>query len=318
MSTRAKKPSRRPGNPARSRKPGAVAPARFGDWVAAARLRTLPLAIAPVFIGTGAASTVTGAHSVHWALGLACLGVALALQIGVNYANDYSDGIRGTDAYRVGPGRLTASGRARPRTVLAVALAFFAVAAIAGVVVIVRTQLWWLLAVGAAAIVAAWFYTGGKRPYGYHGLGEVFVFAFFGLAAVAGTEYVEVGSVTLEGWWGAVAAGFLACAVLVVNNLRDIETDRAAGKRTLSVLIGSTASKALYTVLTLLPFAMLVLVALFYTLGWLGLLVLFIALPAVIIAWTARTPRELVIALQLSGLVALLYGIALWAAYTWS
>ena len=318
MSTRAKKPSRRPGNPARSRRPGAVAPARFGDWVAAARLRTLPLAIAPVFIGTGAASTVTGAHSVHWALGLACLGVALALQIGVNYANDYSDGIRGTDAYRVGPGRLTASGRARPRTVLAVALAFFAVAAIAGVVVIVRTQLWWLLAVGAAAIVAAWFYTGGKRPYGYHGLGEVFVFAFFGLAAVAGTEYVEVGSVTLEGWWGAVAAGFLACAVLVVNNLRDIETDRAAGKRTLSVLIGSTASKALYTVLTLLPFAMLVLVALFYTLGWLGLLVLFIALPAVIIAWTARTPRELVIALQLSGLVALLYGIALWAAYTWS
>ncbi|WP_298227921.1 1,4-dihydroxy-2-naphthoate polyprenyltransferase [Gryllotalpicola sp.] len=318
MSTRAKKPSRRPGNPARSRRPGAVAPARFGDWVAAARLRTLPLAIAPVFIGTGAASTVTGAHSVHWALGLACLGVALALQIGVNYANDYSDGIRGTDAYRVGPGRLTASDRARPRTVLAVALAFFAVAAIAGVVVIVRTQLWWLLAVGAAAIVAAWFYTGGKRPYGYHGLGEVFVFAFFGLAAVAGTEYVEVGSVTLEGWWGAVAAGFLACAVLVVNNLRDIETDRAAGKRTLSVLIGSTASKALYTVLTLLPFAMLVLVALFYTLGWLGLLVLFIALPAVIIAWTARTPRELVIALQLSGLVALLYGIALWAAYTWS
>src|SRR5690606_29311447 len=159
------------------------------DWVGAARLRTLPLAVAPVVIGTGAAQLVD--RELHWVIALACLAVAVLLQIGVNFANDYSDGIRGTDAERVGPARLTASGRVKARTVLYVALAFFALAALAGLAIVIRTQQWWMLAVGAACIVAAWFYTGGKRPYGYYGLGEVFVFVFFGLVATLGTTWVQ-------------------------------------------------------------------------------------------------------------------------------
>src|SRR5690606_28747654 len=140
---------------------------RFGDWVAAARPRTLPLAITPVLIGTGAA--VLAGDVLHWVIALACLAVAVCLQIGVNYANDYSDGVRGTDDYRVGPSRLTGSRRAKPRVVLSVAVIFFVLAAIAGVGIVVRTQQWWMLLVGAACLVAAWFYTGGKRPYGYYG-----------------------------------------------------------------------------------------------------------------------------------------------------
>jgi 1,4-dihydroxy-2-naphthoate octaprenyltransferase len=169
--------------------------------------------------------------------------VTLALQIGVNYANDYSDGIRGTDAARVGPMRLVGSGAARPAQVLAAAITCFAVAAVAGLAVVVITGHWWLLFVGAAAIAAAWYYTGGRYPYGYLGLGELFVFIFFGLVAVTGTVYIQVGSVSVATWWTAIAIGALACAILVANNLRDLEGDRESGKRTMATRLGDRGTR---------------------------------------------------------------------------
>ena len=221
------------------------------DWVAGARPRTLPAAIVPVAVGSGVAFGY-GRFS-PWRAALALV-VALALQIGVNYANDYSDGIRGTDNQRVGPVRLTASGRARPRQVLAAALGCFLVAGLAGLVLAAATS-WWLLLPGAAAVAAAWFYTGGARPYGYRALGEVAVFLFFGVAAVAGTAYVQMRSPA----WLAVAAsapvGLLACALLIINNLRDIPTDRLAGKRTLAVLLGDRRTRLLYAGCVVVPFA---------------------------------------------------------------
>jgi len=294
-------------------RPVAVKPVTLGDWVGASRPRTLPLAIAPVAIGTGAATLVDGLF--HWALALACLAVAVLLQIGVNFANDYSDGVRGTDAFRVGPARLTASGRVRPRTVLTVALVFFALAAVAGILIVVRTGHWWMLLVGAACIVAAWFYTGGKRPYGYAGLGEVFVFVFFGLVATVGTTFVQVGSVPQEAWFGAVAAGLLASAVLLANNLRDIDQDRRAGKRTLTVLIGKRATQWIFTVFVLVPFVISSFLALFYPIAWLALLALLAGIPAILIVWTYRTSRELITCLGLTSLTALGYAGFLFCAF---
>jgi 1,4-dihydroxy-2-naphthoate polyprenyltransferase len=284
-----------------------------GDWIGAARLRTLPLAVSPVLVGTGAATL--GGEPLHGVIALACLAVAVFLQVGVNYANDYSDGIRGTDDVRVGPARLTGGRRAKPRTVLTVALVFFALAAVAGLAIVIRTQQWWLLLVGAAAIVAAWFYTGGKRPYGYAGLGEVVVFVFFGLVATLGTTWVQSGDLPQEAWFGAVAIGFLACAVLLANNLRDIEQDRAAGKRTLSTRIGRRGTQVLYTVLVLLPFAIGVFLALVYPIAWLTLMALLAALPAILIVWMYRAPRELVIALALTSLTSLAYAAILFWAF---
>ncbi|MFT4229969.1 MAG: 1,4-dihydroxy-2-naphthoate polyprenyltransferase [Microbacterium sp.] len=303
------------GNPQKahaSRDPRAVAKATFGDWVGAARLRTLPLAVTPVLIGTGAARIVDDRF--HWVLALACLVVTVALQIGVNFANDYSDGVRGTDDVRTGPARLTASRKAKPRAVLAVALVFFAIAAVAGLAVTIRTQQWWFLAVGAASILAAWSYTGGKRPYGYYGLGELFVFVFFGLVATLGTTWVQVQALPQEAWFGAVGAGLLACAVLLANNLRDIPQDRAAGKRTLSVLIGRRATQVLFTVFVLVAFAIAAYLALFYPVAWLSLLALLAGLPAILIVWTYREARELVTALALTSLTSIAYGAFLcWA-----
>ncbi|KQZ22475.1 1,4-dihydroxy-2-naphthoate polyprenyltransferase [Microbacterium sp. Root553] len=307
------------GNPAKrasgdpARRPVIEAgPVTIGDWVGAARLRTLPLAVAPVVIGTGAARS-TGPEF-HWVIALACLAVAVLLQIGVNFANDYSDGIRGTDAVRVGPARLTASGRVTPRTVLVIALVFFALAAAVGIAIVVRTEQWWMLAIGAACIIAAWFYTGGKRPYGYNALGEVFVFIFFGLVATLGTTWVQVFALPQQAWLGAVAAGLFACAVLLANNLRDIDQDRLVGKRTLTVLIGAPATRVLFTLFVLVPFGILVVIALLYPIAWIGLLALLAGLPAILIVWTYRQPKELVIALALTSLTALLYAGALfWA-----
>ena len=288
--------------------------ARPADWIAGSRPRTLPLAIAPVALGTGAAFAGAGDPPKQAWLALLCLAVALLLQIGVNFANDYSDGVRGTDRHRVGPARLTASGMAKPRTVLTVALVCFALAALAGLAIVLVTQVWWLLAVGAAAIAAAWFYTGGRRPYGYAGLGEVAVFLFFGLAATVGTTFVLVRFVTAESLLCAVAIGCIACAVLLVNNLRDIDQDRAAGKRTLTVRIGARATRVLYGVLMLLPYAVLLYLTLFYPTASLVFMTLLVAGPAILITATARTSRELVLALTLSGITALLYGLGLAAA----
>lgn len=308
-----KQPTRgNPQKPRESRDPRKVEPATARDWIGAARLRTLPLAITPILIGTGAAMLVV--DEFHWVIALFCLIVAVSLQIGVNYANDYSDGIRGTDDHRVGPARLTASRKAKPRTVLIVALVFFGVAALAGLAITIRTQQWWFLAVGAICIIAAWFYTGGKRPYGYYGLGEVVVFIFFGLVATLGTTWVQAFALPQEAWFGAIAAGLLACAVLLANNLRDIDQDRAAGKRTLTVLIGRTATRWLFTIFVLVPFVIACFLALFYPIVWLTLLALLAALPAILIVWTYRDPKELVVALGLTSLTSVAYGAFLcWA-----
>nr|WP_241972748.1 1,4-dihydroxy-2-naphthoate polyprenyltransferase [Cryobacterium cryoconiti] len=290
-------------------------PATAGDWVSGARLRTLPLAIAPVALGTGAAIVASGPGVFHPVRALLALIVALCLQIGVNYANDYSDGIRGTDANRIGPARLTGSGAARPRAVLTVALAFFALAALAGLTLVILTGQWWLLLVGAVAIVAAWFYTGGRKPYGYFGLGEVFVFVFFGLVATTGTTYVQVGTVNTESWLSGVGIGLIAMAVLMVNNLRDLAPDRASGKRTLAVLIGGTASRVVFCLFLLLAFVIAAFFALFYPLAWLTFFVLLLAVPAGLITVTAKTSAELVLALKLTSFSALAYGLLLALAF---
>lgn len=217
--------------------------ATAAQWVSGARPRTLPAAISPVVVGTGAAAAVASLRPGRAGLALV---VALALQIGVNYANDYSDGIRGTDDRRVGPFRLTGARATAPAAVKRAALLAFGVAAVAGLVLVWLADAWWLVTVGAASILAAWFYTGGRHPYGYAGLGEVFVFVFFGLVAVLGTTYTQAGRLTWPALAGAAGTGALACAILVANNLRDIHGDAHSGKRTLAVRLGEVGTRRLY------------------------------------------------------------------------
>lgn len=280
-------------------------------WIGAARLRTLPLAIAPVALGTGAASLQ---GHVDTLLAVLCLAVSVLLQIGVNFANDYSDGARGTDDVRVGPARLTASRAVTAKTVLIVALSFFGLAAIAGLGIVVLTGIYWLLAVGAVAIVAAWFYTGGRHPYGYAGLGEIFVFIFFGLVATVGTMYVLVTTVSLEAILCGVAIGFIACAVLMANNIRDIAQDRLVGKKTLAVKVGDRAARILYVVFMVVPYIVLGLLTLLYPIAPLVFFTLLIAVPAALIVLTGKTAREFILALQLTSMVGLLYGLGVAAA----
>jgi 1,4-dihydroxy-2-naphthoate polyprenyltransferase len=220
------------------------------QWLAGARPRTLPAAVSPVLVGTGAAVALDG---FRLAPALLALVVALALQVGVNYANDYSDGKRGTDADRVGPMRLVGSGAATPRQVLVAALASFAVAGVAGLALAALSS-WWLVAVGAVCIAAAWTYTGGPLPYGYRALGEVFVFVFFGPVAVVGTTYVQTGTLPGLAFAVSVPIGLLIVAILVVNNLRDIDGDARVGKRTLAVLLGDRGTRLLYAALLVVPF----------------------------------------------------------------
>ena len=302
------------GNPA-ARVYDDVRPATFGDWVAGARIPTLPMSISPVLVGTGAAIAVSDPGQYHWARALLCLVVAVSLQIAVNYANDYSDGIRGTDRNRVGPFRLVGSGKAAPRAVLTAALIFFGIAAVAGVVLTILTQQWWLLAVGALAIVAAWFYTGGKRPYGYLALGELFVFIFFGLVATLGTTFVQILAVPQQAWLGAIGVGLISVATLIVNNIRDIDQDRIAGKRTLTTFLGTVPSRVLYIVCLLVPFGIAAWIALLFPAAWFALFGLLAAIPAAVIVATARTAKEYILALKLTGLTQLLYGIALFWAF---
>jgi 1,4-dihydroxy-2-naphthoate octaprenyltransferase len=227
------------------------------DWIAGARPRTLPAALVPVLVGTAAAAGMNGDTNALKGLFIwrfvAALVVSLALQIGVNYANDYSDGIRGTDADRVGPMRLTGSGRKSPGAVKRAAFLSFGVAAVAGLSLAVATS-WWLIAVGLVAIAAAWFYTGGPRPYGYAGLGEVFVFVFFGVVATTGSAFVQIERITPLTLLVSIPVGLFATALLVVNNLRDIPGDTESGKRTLAVRLGDKRTRIFYVVLVVLPF----------------------------------------------------------------
>ena len=224
------------------------------SWVAGARPRTLPAAVVPVVVGTAVAVHQGGAV---WWRALAALVTALAIQVGTNYANDYSDGVRGTDDVRVGPVRLVASGLKAPGAVKRAALLSFLVAGLAGLALAVAVTPW-LLVVGAASFASGWLYTGGPRPYGYYGLGEAFVFVFFGLVAVVGSAYVHTERVTLLAAAAAVPVGLLAVALLVVNNLRDIPGDTAAGKRTLAVRLGDPATRAVYVACVVVPFALLI------------------------------------------------------------
>ena len=218
----------------------------LSDWVGGARPRTLPAAIAPVLVGSAVAYWEGAFQPGLAALALA---VALALQVGVNYANDYSDGVRGTDEVRVGPVRLVGQGLASPKSVKLAAFGSFAVAGVAGLWLTLVTGYWIFLPIGLLAVLSAWGYTGGKNPYGYLGLGEVFVFVWFGLAAVLGTAYAQTGHVTAFGIAMAVASGAFACALLVINNLRDIPSDTVAGKRTLAVRLGDLGTRKLYVAL---------------------------------------------------------------------
>jgi 1,4-dihydroxy-2-naphthoate octaprenyltransferase len=215
------------------------------EWISGARLRTLPAAIAPVIVGTSLV-----APNPIWSNALLALLVALSLQIGVNFSNDYSDGIRGTDTDRVGPMRLVGSSVAKPEHVLAAALTFFALAGLVGLILALRTSLW-LILVGALSILAAWGYTGGKRPYGYRALGEISVFLFFGVVAVLGTFYVQSGKITALSIVASIPVGAQACAILVLNNLRDRNKDSESGKRTLAVLMGEKGTRIFFAVLML-------------------------------------------------------------------
>ncbi|WP_067896536.1 1,4-dihydroxy-2-naphthoate polyprenyltransferase [Nocardia vaccinii] len=224
--------------------------ASAAQWLEGARPRTLPNAIAPILVGTGAAASLDAAV---WWKALLALVVSLALIVGVNYANDYSDGIRGTDDERVGPMRLVGSGAAAPGAVRAAAIASLGVGAVVGLVLVFTTA-WWLLLIGAGCLAGAWFYTGGRKPYGYSGFGEIAVFVFFGLVAVLGTEFVQAHRIDWAGAVGAVAVGAFSSAVLVTNNLRDIPTDSVTGKTTLAVRLGDTRTRTLHLMLMVVPF----------------------------------------------------------------
>lgn len=245
--------------------------ASVAEWVQGARPRTLPTAVSPVLVGTAVA---IGNGVVAPGRALLALVVAVALVIGVNYANDYSDGVRGTDDHRVGPMRLVGSGAASPNAVRAAAAVCLSIAGLAGLTLISLSGQWWLIAVGALCLAGAWFYTGGSHPYGYVGLGEVAVFVFFGLVGVLGTVFTQVGAVNSLAIITAIGVGLLTTAVLVANNLRDIPTDEQAGKRTLAVILGDRDTRRLYAVLVLTPFVLTVLAGVVSWPALLGLLAL--------------------------------------------
>ena len=274
------------------------------DWLAAARPRTLPAAISPVAVGVA----VSGATAtVSWWRAVLCLVVSLSIQIGANYANDYADGVRGTDRERVGPVRLVAAGLATPAAVRRAAFAAFGVGAAAGAVIALSRSPW-LLVAGAASIAAAWFYTAGRHPYGYAGLGEVFVFVFFGIVAVVGTVYATSGRFPALAFLAAVPVGLITVSLLVVNNLRDIPTDAMSGKRTLAVRIGARATRLLYAGLIVTAFALVAAIAAYRPVALLSLLAVVAAARPVRTVLGRAEGRELVSALSMTGGLQLLFG----------
>jgi 1,4-dihydroxy-2-naphthoate octaprenyltransferase len=270
-------------------------------WIAGARPKTLGAAIAPVIVGTAFAGY--DAEPTNFILALL---VALALQIGVNYANDYSDGVRGTDDDRVGPIRLVGSGLAKPEAVKRAAFLSFFVAAFAGLILSARTE-WYLLIIGALAIIAAWTYTGGPKPYGYQALGEISVFIFFGLVATLGTYFVQVGSISWPVILAAISMGLLATAILNVNNLRDLERDAKSGKRTLAVRLGAARTRTLYRLTIFLPL-ILSLVLLSQSIYF---LITLIVLPQLLRASRLVNSTALIELLGKTGQIQITYSLAL-------
>jgi 1,4-dihydroxy-2-naphthoate octaprenyltransferase len=276
------------------------------QWLAGARPKTLPAAVAPVLVGSGVAQALDGFRLLPALLALL---VALALQVGVNYANDHSDGKRGTDADRVGPMRLVGSGAASAQAVLVAALLSFAVAGVAGLALAALSS-WWLVAVGAVSIAAAWTYTGGPIPYGYRALGEVFVFVFFGLVAVVGTTFGQTRTVEGLAFAASVPVGLLITAILVVNNLRDVHGDAAVGKRTLAVLLGEQATRWFFAGLLAAAFVVVVLVGIARPWALLGLLALPLAVPPARTVLAGATGPALIAALGGTGKATLVTGVA--------
>ena len=283
--------------------------ATIGDWLEGARIRTLPAAVAPVLIGAGIAID-EGKFSLTRTLLAA--GVALAFQIGSNFSNDYSDGVRGTDDVRTGPPRLTGGGKVKPKTVKMAAFASFGVGALLGLALVAVSGLWWLLAFGAACILAAWFYTGGDHPYGYMGLGEIFVLAFFGYGAVMGTVYTQTENAPWTAWVAATGVGLIACALLMVNNIRDIPTDSQVGKVTLAVRLGDRRARIAYVALLVVPMLLAFGIALAgHPWVWLSALLLGpVALQSRTVLGGAKG-RDLIKVLRNTGLIELGYGILL-------
>ena len=277
-------------------------------WLAGARPRTLGAAVAPVLVGTAAAFAEAG--DLSWVRAALAMIVALALQVGVNYANDYSDGVRGTDQDRKGPVRLTASGLATPGAVKTAAGLAFLVAAIAGLVLaIIVTP--WLLLVGAAALLAAVLYTGGPKPYGYLGLGEVMVLVFFGFVATAGSAFVQLERVPGAAWWGSLTVGLMACAILMANNVRDVATDTVSGKRTLAVRLGEHRARLLYVVSLVVAFLAVIPIALDFPGALLAFLAVPLAIPPARLVLRATRPPELVAALIATGRLELVTAVLL-------
>jgi len=277
-------------------------------WIQGARLRTLPLALAPVLLGTGSAVLAGAFDALLFVLALL---VAVSLQVGVNYANDYSDGVRGTDDVRVGPARLTGSGAVDAHLVKRAAFISFGVALGAGALVIVLTGLWWYALVGALAVVAAWLYTGGPKPYGYAGLGEVVVFVFFGLVATTGTAAIMIGEIPAESWLTGSAAGFFAAAVLLVNNIRDIEQDTQAGKNTLAARVGRKPAVGILIAFLFMPYLLLAALSLVFFFAPVVFITSVLTGVIIVIVVVAKTPRELITALGLMTMNALLYAMGL-------
>lgn len=277
-------------------------PGPYRRWVLAARPRTLPAALVPVIVG----ASLVRPSSLNWLNSVLCVVVALALQIGTNYANDYSDGVRGADEVRVGPFRLAASKLVPPRTVLAAALAWFLLAGFVGLWLASRTS-WWLLLVGFTAICAGWFYTGGPKPYGYYGFGELFVLIYFGFVATVGTSYVQHLSIPASSWWFGLATGAMACALLEANNLRDVDGDRAVGKKTLAARLGRRRAPWLYVVCV----ALAVVGILIGGEGVAAALALALYIHPVKMAFSPRAGRELIPLLQESARSQLVIGAAL-------
>ncbi len=275
-------------------------------WVAGSRPRTLPAAVVPVVVGAACAAALR--DTVWWRAALALI-VSLALQVGVNYANDYSDGIRGTDDVRVGPMRLVASGLASAKSVKHAAFTAFGVAAIAGLILASATS-WWLLAVGVAALLAGWFYTGGPKPYGYLGLGELFVFVFFGLVATVGTTFAVTQQITGLSIVMGCGVGALACALLVINNLRDIPTDRDVGKKTMAVRLGDRRTRWVYASLISLAFAVGIVAAIVWR-PWVALVLVAIPIAIVPVRRVLRgaAGRDLVAVLGETGRLQMAYGV---------